>query len=151
VDIHQHLRNELTQIRDLVAQVLDGTLGPGAARSLVNEMTIRQNNWTVGAYCASYCRLVTMHHTIEDQAMFPRLRQADPRLTPVVDRLHAEHEVIAEVLEGVDRALLALVGTNPDGGGLTLAVDQLSDALLSHLAYEERELVEPLARLSILV
>ena len=29
------------------------------------------------------------------------------------------------------------------------AVDLLSDALLSHLSYEERELVEPLARLGI--
>jgi hypothetical protein len=27
------------------------------------------------------------------------------------------------------------------------AIDYLSDALLSHLAYEEQELVEPLARL----
>jgi len=38
----------------------------------------------------------------------------------------------------------------PDGDGLAqvrAAVDLLSDALLSHLAYEERELVEPLARL----
>lgn len=31
--------------------------------------------------------------------------------------------------------------------GLRAAVDLLSDALQSHLAYEERELVEPLSRL----
>ena len=38
----------------------------------------------------------------------------------------------------------------PDGDGVAqvrAAVDLLSDALLSHLSYEERELVEPLARL----
>ncbi|HEX8487041.1 MAG TPA: LLM class flavin-dependent oxidoreductase [Propionibacteriaceae bacterium] len=151
VDIHQHLRNELTQIRDLVAQVLDGSTAPQAARSAINEMTLRQNRWTVGAYCAAYCRLVTTHHSIEDQAMFPRLRQADARLGPVVDRLHDEHLIIHEVLEGVDRALVEFVGPNHAEARLQLAVDELTDTLLSHLSYEERELVEPLARLNILV
>jgi hypothetical protein len=32
---------------------------------------------------------------------------------------------------------------------LRAAVDLLSDTLLSHLAYEERELVEPIARLGL--
>ena len=53
------------------------------------------------------------------------------------------------MLEGVDRALVAFVGS-PDGlPELRAAVDLLTDALLSHLCYEERELVEPLARLGI--
>lgn len=150
VDIHSHLRGELDQIRDLVRQVLDGSELPARARSAINEMTVRQNNWTVGAYCASYCRLVTTHHSIEDSALFPRLRRGDPALGPVVDRLHTEHEVIHEVLEFVDRALVRFVG-DADGDELQLAVDQLTDTLLSHLAYEERELVEPIARLGVLV
>jgi iron-sulfur cluster repair protein YtfE (RIC family) len=147
VDIHDHLRGELDQLRGLVQQVTTGALDAGAARSVIASMTMRQNNWTVGAYCASYCRLVTTHHSLEDQALFPRLRAADPRLAPVVDRLQEEHEVIHDVLERVDRALVAFVG-GPDGAGqLRDAVDLLSDTLLSHLSYEERELVEPLARL----
>ena len=110
-------------------------------------MTMRQNNWTLGTYCESYCRVVTMHHTIEDRSMFPHLRRADPRLGPVVERLQQEHLVIHDVLEGVDRALVALV-TGPDGiDALQASVDLLSDTLLSHLSYDERELVEPLARL----
>ena len=111
---------------------------------------MRQNNWTVGAYCAAYCRVVTTHHTIEDQALFPRLRRGDPRLAPVVDRLHTEHEIIHDVLEEVDRALVAFVGPDGDGRGLQ-AADELSDTLLSHLSYEERELLEPIARLGVLV
>ena len=147
VDVHDHLRGELDQLRGLVDQVTTGTLDAGAARSAIASMTMRQNNWTVGAYCASYCRLVTTHHSLEDQALFPRLRAADPRLAPVVDRLQEEHVVIHDVLERVDRALVAFVG-GPDGAGqLRDAVDLLSDTLLSHLSYEERELVEPLARL----
>lgn len=149
VDVHDHLRHELTQVRGLVEQVLDGSTDPGAARSRINEMTMRQNSWTVGAYCAAYCRVVTTHHTLEDQAMFPRLRAADPRLAPVVDRLELEHGVIHDVLERVDAALVGFV-TSDDGAGLQHAVDELTDTLLSHLSYEERELVEPIARFGVL-
>ena len=146
VDVHDHFRSELATILDLVEQVARGTRDPGGARSAIHAMTLRQNNWTVGAYCASYCRLLTTHHTIEDISLFPQLRAADPSLAPVLDRLAAEHHAIHEVLERVDRALVALVST-PDGlAELRAAVDLLSDALLSHLSYEERELVEPLAR-----
>jgi alkanesulfonate monooxygenase SsuD/methylene tetrahydromethanopterin reductase-like flavin-dependent oxidoreductase (luciferase family) len=151
VAVHDHLRAELEQVRDLIGQVLDGSLPAGKARSRINEMTMRQNSWTVGAYCAAYCRVVTTHHTIEDQALFPRLRRGDPRLAAVVDRLHYEHEIIHDVLEEVDRALVAFVGPDGDGRELQVAVDALSDTLLSHLSYEERELLEPIARLGVLV
>jgi alkanesulfonate monooxygenase SsuD/methylene tetrahydromethanopterin reductase-like flavin-dependent oxidoreductase (luciferase family) len=147
VEVHDALRAELARIDGLVDQVTDGTLDVGAARSQLNTMALRQNRWVVGGYCQSYCRAVTTHHTIEDRSLFPHLRAADPRLGPVLDRLQQEHATIHDVLEGVDRALLAFVST-PDGAArLRAAVDLLSDTLLSHLAYEERELVEPIARL----
>jgi alkanesulfonate monooxygenase SsuD/methylene tetrahydromethanopterin reductase-like flavin-dependent oxidoreductase (luciferase family)/hemerythrin-like domain-containing protein len=148
VDVHDHLRQELSQIHELVDQVAAGSLSVSAARSGINEMTIRQNNWTLGTYCESYCRVVATHHTLEDQSVFPHLRRKDPRLGPVLDRLSQEHHVIHGVLDAVDRALVALV-SQPDGmKELRAAVDQLTDALLSHLSYEERELVEPLSRYS---
>jgi alkanesulfonate monooxygenase SsuD/methylene tetrahydromethanopterin reductase-like flavin-dependent oxidoreductase (luciferase family) len=150
IDVHDHLRAELDQVRDLVEQVAAGTLGVGAARSHINTMTMRQNNWTLGTYCESYCRLVTTHHSLEDASLFPQLRRADPDLVPVVDRLQEEHKVIHDVLEGVDKALVALVDGSGDINGLRAAVDLLDDTLLSHLSYEERELVEPLARLGVL-
>ncbi|WP_432877742.1 LLM class flavin-dependent oxidoreductase [Kribbella sp. CA-245084] len=149
IDVHDHLRAELEQVRDLVEQVAAGTLGVGAARSAINTMTMRQNNWTLGTYCESYCRLVTTHHSIEDASLFPHLRRADPELVPVVDRLQEEHKIIHDVLEGVDKALVALVDGSGSIDGLRAAVDLLDDTLLSHLSYEERELVEPIARLGV--
>ena len=147
VDVHDGLRAELTQLRDLVEQVAAGTLDAGVARSFINTMTLRQNDWTLGAYCARYCRIVTGHHSLEDASVFPHLRRSDPELAPVIDRLEEEHHVIARVLDEVDRGLVAMV-TEPDGmSTLRAAVDLLTDTLLSHLSYEERELVEPLARL----
>jgi hemerythrin superfamily protein len=150
VQVHDHLRAELEQIHDLVEQVAAGSMGVGQARSHINTMTMRQNNWTLGVYCESYCRLVTTHHSLEDATLFPRLRRADPDLAPVVDRLQEEHLVIHDVLEGVDKALVALVDGSATIDKLRAAVDLLDDALLSHLSYEERELVEPLARLGVM-
>ncbi|MEU4291151.1 LLM class flavin-dependent oxidoreductase [Kribbella sp. NPDC026596] len=150
IDVHDHLRAELEQIRDLVEQVAAGSLGVGQARSHINTMTMRQNNWTLGTYCESYCRLVTTHHSLEDASLFPHIRRADPALAPVVDRLQEEHHIIHDVLEGVDKALVALVDGSGSIDGLRAAVDLLDDTLLSHLSYEERELVEPLARLGVI-
>jgi hemerythrin-like domain-containing protein len=125
----------------------------GAARSTINTMAMRQNNWTLGAFCQSYCRIVTGHHTLEDRSVFPHLRRREPDLAPVLDRLHDEHEVIADVLDRLDQALVGLVETDGYGRAGTAVlddlrrqVDVLTDTLLSHLAYEERELVPALAR-----
>ncbi|WP_392543861.1 LLM class flavin-dependent oxidoreductase [Oryzobacter telluris] len=147
VDVHDHLRSELAQVRDVVDQVVRGHLAVGAARSAVNAMTMRQNNWTLGAYCESYCRVVTGHHGLEDTGIFPYLRRTDADAAPVIDRLEEEHEVIHDVLDDVDRALVALVGDEPGAlERLQAVVDLLTDTLLSHLSYEERELLHPLAR-----
>ena len=151
VQIHDHLRGELDQLRDLVAQVARGNRDIGEARTVISTMTMRQNSWTLGTYCETYCRILTVHHTIEDQRMFPGLRSADPALGPVVDRLEEEHHAIAGVLERVDAALVGLVAAPGEVAEVQAAVDLLTDTLLSHLSYEERELVEPIARLGILV
>src|SRR5580693_5651475 len=147
VGVHNHLRSELAQLRDMISQVAAGSLDVATARSEISKLTMRQNQWTVGAYCESYCRLVGLHHTIESTQLFPGLSRLDGRLAPVTERLHAEHEVIAGLLSRVDAALVALV-TDPVRGmpALEAAVDLLTDALLSHLSYEEHQLLEPLAR-----
>jgi hypothetical protein len=64
----------------------------------------------------------------------------------VIDRLEEEHEQIADLLERVDSRWSR---SSPRGGrhrGRRPRMDLLTDALLSHFSYEERELVEPLAR-----
>ncbi|USQ78009.1 hemerythrin domain-containing protein [Ornithinimicrobium cryptoxanthini] len=140
------LRDELTQVRSIVDQVKKMTIDVGSARSSLNEMTMKQNNWTLGAYCSRYCATVTQHHGLEDASVFPHLRAAETTLAPVLDRLEQEHVVIHDVIEAVDRALVAFVATPDDFSQLDEAVNALTDTLLSHLSYEEEQLVEPLAR-----
>ena len=126
VQVHQHLRaelgelGELGELRQAITSVVESRSDPAAARALINRMTMRQNFGSLGAFCAAYCRVLTIHHTIEDEQMFSVLRDRDQRLAPVLDRVSAQ-------------------------------IERLSDALLSHLDYEEEQLLGPIGRLSIMV
>ena len=146
VEVHDGLRAELGRLRDIVEQVVAGEEQAHRARNAINELTMRQNNWTLGAYCAQYCRFVTGHHTLEDRSVFPHLRRSEPALAPVLDRLEAEHVVIHDVLEQLDEALVGLVSGASGTAELLRVVDLLSRTLLEHLASEEDDLVPALDR-----
>ena len=147
--IHEHLRQELARLQDVIMEVREGRSTATEARSYLNTMTMRQNYWTLGAFCAAYCRVVSVHHAIEDQQLFRDLEDADTSLGSVIARLKREHEGIAEVLGEVDEALVAMVGDEQRLDETQTAVDHLSDALLAHLKYEEEQLLEPIGRLAI--
>ncbi|MDX6292322.1 MAG: hypothetical protein QOH50_1397 [Kribbellaceae bacterium] len=147
IAVHDLLRGELTELRDILRQVRDGAMPAGDARAALNDMALRQNDWTLGAFCARYCSVVAQHHAAEDASLFPHLARNEPQLKPVIDRLTEEHLVIHDAIQEVDQALVQHM-TRPDNhDAIQGAIDYLTDALLSHLAYEEQELVEPLARL----
>src|SRR5690242_11882249 len=146
VEVHDGLRAELTRLRDIVEQVVAGEEQAHRARNAINELTMRQNNWTLGAYCQQYCRFVTGHHGLEDRSVFPHLRRSDPGLGPVLDRLEQEHLVIHDVLEQLDDALVGLVSGASGTTELQRVVDRLSETLLEHLSFEEDELVPALDR-----
>jgi hemerythrin-like domain-containing protein len=146
VDVHDMLRTELNELRHILEQVRDGVVSAGSARSSLNEMALRQNDWTLGAFCSRYCAALTQHHGLEDEAIFPHLGQSDPTLEPVIERLVDEHLVIHDAIQEVDRALVGHMNDPEDYEPIQSAIDFLTDALLSHLSYEEHEIVEPLAR-----
>jgi hypothetical protein len=153
VEVHGQFRHELARLRDLIAQAAMDASKVGSARSALNALALRQHNMALRGHCRIYCELLTSHHLGEDHVHFPRLNQGDPRLAPVIDRLNYEHEVIAEAIDKLDRALAAMVTAQREGhdgaAGAPRAIDQLTAMLLSHFSYEEQELVEPIARLSL--
>jgi alkanesulfonate monooxygenase SsuD/methylene tetrahydromethanopterin reductase-like flavin-dependent oxidoreductase (luciferase family)/hemerythrin-like domain-containing protein len=151
LQIHEHLRQELAQIREAAAAVAAGRMQPAQGRSLIYRTTMQQNYWTLGAFCAQYCRVVSIHHTIEDGHMFPSLGREELSLGPVLERLHHEHEVIAAQLDRFDRALVGMMNDPEKVVDVQRVADELGDMLLSHLAYEEDELLGPLGRLEILI
>jgi alkanesulfonate monooxygenase SsuD/methylene tetrahydromethanopterin reductase-like flavin-dependent oxidoreductase (luciferase family) len=146
IEVHNMLRGELSDLRGILWQVRDETMRASDARAALNKMALRQNDWTLGTLCTRYCGVVEQHHSVEDASVFPHLTSREPQLKPVIDRLTKEHVVIHDAIQEVDRALVQHM-TRPDYDVIQGAIDYLTDALLSHLAYEEQELVEPLARL----
>lgn len=48
-----------------------------------------------------------LHHTAEEQVLFPRIRERCPALHPVLDRLEAEHGRGESTVQGLERALTA--------------------------------------------
>lgn len=146
LDVHNHYRQEMQQVRDILEQVRVGTAQIGDARSEINLMTIRANDWTLGGYCQAQCVALTQHHSMESDGIFPHLRRSQADLAGVIDRLDTEHRAIHELLESVDAALVHLARNPTDYGPITTTVDLLTDTLHSHFAYEESQLMAPLAR-----
>ncbi|WP_410614528.1 hemerythrin domain-containing protein [Amycolatopsis sp. lyj-109] len=144
IEVHDFIRAELARLRTVMSELSTGAIGPAAARAGLHALALRPAETPLAGYCRAFCRIVLLHHNREDTDVFPRLRAFEPPLGPVVDRLEQEHEALHGLVERIDRTLVA----EPlDVSGLRAAVDLLTDALLSHLSYEEHELVEPLARL----
>jgi hemerythrin-like domain-containing protein len=106
----------------------------------------------LGSCCGQYCSVVDLHHRIEDAALLPDLRAADPGLSAVLDRLSVEHVVVHEVLVELDRALVAMARAGAEAlPRVQAALQRLSDDLLDHLAWKEQELLPALGRLGLRV
>jgi hypothetical protein len=123
-----------------------GVTTAGQARGELNEFALRADNWAFGGLCQRQCVSLVEHHTVESGSIFPHLRRRQRSLRDVLDRLDAEHHVIGEVLEGIDAALVHLARNPTEVGPITEAIDLLTDIMLSHFAYEESELIAPLAQ-----
>jgi hypothetical protein len=74
-----------------------------------------------------------------------RAPPSDRGRRPGPDRLDAEHHAIGDLFEELDAALVQLARHPADLGVVAEIADLLADTLLSHFAYEERELVGQLA------
>ena len=85
------------------------------------------------------------HHSHESYLLFPALRQANPALNPVVDKLEADHQHVSALLDDIEAA----AGDLAEGGPrdrLIAALGALSTDLLAHLAYEEEHIASTLSR-----
>jgi Hemerythrin HHE cation binding domain len=151
VAIHDHLRHELGLVVRAVEAAAAGELDPGAARAAIAASTLRGNYELAGGFCAQYCRLLAMHHTIETRHLFPAIGAEEPALRPVVERLDLEHDAIHEILVGLDELLVTMIGSATGATEVMAGIRRLEAALESHLAYEESELLGPLGRLPILL
>jgi iron-sulfur cluster repair protein YtfE (RIC family) len=129
---HEALRRDL---ESLVRAAGSADLADPARRRSVS------NGWEI------FKRQLHIHHTAEDEQVWPALRERLARsenALSVLDAMEEEHHKVDPLLAAVDRAFASAVGdpgTDPaDGGGrLTEAIEPLVSSLTGHLAHEERD------------
>ena len=146
--IHDHFRQQLSQLTGAVEELRDGSADVGAVRDNLHRLMPALTAQQVSGLCHQVCRFLTMHHTIEDQSMFPAVATLEA-YAPVAERLAAEHLDIHDHLERVDELAVA-VRTDPARvDELVTAVADLRRDLESHFTYEETEMTEPLGLLGL--
>lgn len=139
--IHTLLRRDLETVRELGADARDGL----SAETILEEIRELETNsplWQLRFGCWHYCRFVHHHHTLEDAALFPRVRRADPSLGKVIDKLEEDHLVVHHISERIV-SIAERVPTDVSGIAryeLVQALNDLERHLLGHLDFEERSI-----------
>ena len=146
--VHDMIRRDLRTVRRMAAEVAAGRPAreiEDAIRSLAAGGPL----WQLKVNCLQYCRFVHSHHHAESVMLFPGLRRANPALSPVVDKLEADHLSISGLLDEVGEAAQKLrSGEDPAvRERLIQALQKLSTDLLAHLQYEEENISDTLRAL----
>ncbi len=137
--VHDLIRRDLTKVRHMAERIPAG-LPIREISAGIESLAANGPLWQLRANCLRYCRLVHSHHSLESHAWFPALRAADPAMHPVVDKLEADHQNVAGLLDEVDAAAAQLADTDSaeHRDRLVIALEQLAADLLAHLDYEEQ-------------
>ncbi len=144
--IHAHHLEQMNHVRWVMEQVEAGEQNAAKLLDAVSSMQMTANYRLFGNLCGRECQMLTLHHTIEDQHMFPALREASGTLKEVVDRLSQEHLVIHQLLDALEAAAVNAI-QQPGGetfSDLKAAFLALERFVRSHFGYEQEELEEAL-------
>jgi hypothetical protein len=115
--------------RDLTRLARTASAGASAASDPARRASV-QAGWEL------FKRQLHLHHTAEDELIWPALR---PRLAhseaalDVLEAMEAEHELIDPLLAAVDRAFTT------DDNAYADVIDALTTSLTGHLRHEERD------------
>lgn len=133
VVIHRLFRRELTAVPRMIRDTPDGDV----ARARV-----------VGDHLALVLETLHIHHTSEDELLWPLLLERARPAAGLVHTMEQQHHVVETSIEELDAQLPRWVATptRPAGEGLAALVEGLRAALVEHLDLEEREILPVVAR-----
>jgi hypothetical protein len=146
--VHDMIRQDLAMIQHLAADTAAGEPASTIRRG-VRALASASPIWQLKAGCLRHCRFVHSHHS----------HQANPALNPVVDKLEADHQHVATLLDEVEAATEHLTTEHLTTEHLTTeelaepaaardrlvgALGALSTDLLAHLAFEEEHIASTL-------
>ena len=146
--VHSAIRRDLDTVRRLAGEVVDGLPAEQLGAAL-DELQTNGPLWQLKVNCLRYCRFVHLHHNAEDVLLFPRLRETDSGIGPVVDKLEADHRRVSDDLDEVEAAATHLTNGDSEVARKRVAdgLNVLAENLLAHLDFEEREAGPTLRRL----
>jgi hypothetical protein len=146
--VHAMIRRDLDTVEQLAAAVLDGLPADGVHEELEALKTNGQL-WQFQVSCLRYCGFVHSHHHAEDVLFFDELVETNPAIKPVVEKLKADHRVVADYLDAVEAAARALSKDESHDARRAVvdALEVLAGHLLTHLAYEELNVADTARRL----
>jgi hypothetical protein len=146
--VHASIRRDLETVEELAAQAADG-LDATELSDQLDELKRSSFLWRLQVDCLRYCAFVHAHHNAEDGGFFPELREANPAINPVIDRLQADHRRVSDDLDAVEAAARALVRDESPAvrQAVVEALAALGQNLLAHLDYEEHNLESTVRRL----
>jgi hypothetical protein len=136
--VHAFIRRDLDVVQSLATQARDGLDAEDLQRQL-RDLKRDSMLWRLRINCLRYCSFVHSHHNAEDASFFSELRDTNPAINPVVDRLEADHRRVSDDLDAVEAAANALAGEDGKRAREVLvdALRALRENLVAHLAYEE--------------
>lgn len=146
VMIHNHFRSEMQVLRDLIDRAKSGTESPDAIKAETASLSMIENYEQFGNLCGQHCQIINIHHSIEDQHIFPALRAQSEAYKAVADRLEQEHVIVHELLVRLVAAINTLAD-DPHPVNFTVCTatyDSLERVLLSHFGYEEEQIGDAL-------
>ena len=114
--IHGMLRDGLAQVSELAERTAAGADDDRIVQD-VEALARDSALWRLRANCLYQCRFVHGHHSLEDAMLFPAARATAPEIAAEVDRLEADHRVIAEHLHSVEDAAAGLTDGLPGDRG----------------------------------
>lgn len=137
--VHDHLRENMQTLGRLIDRAKAGEATPSEVRAEAAGLAMVANYRRFGNLCGQYCQIVNVHHSIEDQAIFPQIAAQGDAFRRIADRLRAEHVVVHELLVRLIEALGELAA-EPGEERFEKTAElyrALERVLLSHLGYEE--------------
>lgn len=143
--IHRHYLQELARVDAVMRRIEAGDAPPEELVSIILSTDLRKNLQAAGTICGHQCRVLAMHHNIEEHSMFPELeQQGNAALNAVVAQLRREHKVVHELLVRLESEARALIA-KPEQAGFERTHEvfrRLLNVVHSHFSYEETELAE---------
>jgi len=138
-EVHNHLRQNMESLDKLIERAAAGGVSAAEVTAEAAGLAMVSNYRRFGNLCGQHCQIVNVHHSIEDEAIFPAIAAQGAAFKAIADRLRAEHVVVHELLVRLIDALGTLASRpSPVQFDDTVAIYRaLERVLLSHLGYEE--------------